>query len=38
MPIAEEQQKDIASSMLSNVKIVARGTVVFAGYIYLKGE
>ena len=31
MSITEEQQKDIASSMLRNVKIVARGTIVSAG-------
>ena len=35
MSIAKEQQKDIASSILRNVKIVARGTIVFAGFFYL---
>jgi hypothetical protein len=36
MSIAEDQQKHIISSTLRNVKIVARGTIVFAGSFFYR--
>ena len=35
MPIVKEQIRLITSNNLNNVKVVARGTIVFAGLFYL---